>query len=82
MPDRVTLWIENSGLGSAEIREACASAEAVIASSGVTIREAYDASLAEADGREFNSAAAAAWRAAEQVALANVAAESAILSIA
>ena len=82
MPDRVTLWLENSGLGSAEIREACASADAAIAAAGFTVCEAYDASLAEADGREFDNDAAAAWRAADRVALANVAAESAILSIA
>lgn len=82
MTNTATLWIEDSNLNSSEIREACAPAEAAIAKSGFTIREAYDASLAEADGREFNKAAAAAWLNAERVALANVSDESAILSIA
>lgn len=77
-----TLWIENSDLSSSEIRAACALAEAAILSAGFTLEEAYQASLAECDGREYSPAALEAWQEADRIALANVASETAILSIA
>lgn len=76
------LWIENSGLSSSEIRAACAPAEVAILSAGVTVEEAYQASLAECDGREYSHAALEAWQEADRIALAGVASETAILSIA
>lgn len=76
------LWIENSGLSSSEIRAACAPAEAAILSAGVSVEDAYKASLAECDGQEYNTAALQAWKEADRIALDGIASETAILSIA
>lgn len=77
-----TLWIEASGLTDSEIRAACAPAEAAILAAGYTVGQAYQASLAECDGRDFDAGALAAWQAADRIALAEVADERAILSVA
>ncbi len=77
-----TLWIEDSGLTDSEIRAACAPAEAAIREAGYTVSQAYQASLAECDGRKFDAGALAAWQEADRIALADVAEERAILSVA
>lgn len=76
-----TLWIENSSLNSTEIRAAVQPAETAISEAGFTVRQAYEASLAECDGQPYDAAALAAWREAERIALANVADERAILTL-
>lgn len=76
------LWIEDSKLTDAEIREACAPAEAAIREAGYSVSDAYQASLAECDRRDFDAGALAAWKEADRIALAGVAEERAILSVA
>lgn len=77
-----TLWIENSSLNSTEIRAAVQPAETAISEAGFTVRQAYEASLAECDGREYDKEALKAWATAEAIAMADVSDESSILAIA
>lgn len=81
-PIDIRLWIEDSKMSDSEIRDACGPAEEAILASGFSIDEAYQASLAECDGREYVPAALAAWQAAEAIALEGVAEERAILTVA
>lgn len=60
-----TLWINDSGLNTNEIKAACDAASAYLASIDVTIDEADEAIQAMAEGEDFNAAHADAWRYAE-----------------
>lgn len=69
MSDDASLWISDSGRGTAAIEVGVLAARESLAKAGVSAKQGLIANLARADGHAYDEAHADAWDEAERMAL-------------